>query len=304
MKRKVKILKQCGNEEHRLFIEHLKALKYSYMSLRLYSYCLDQFDSHTKAAGVSDHAQITKQLILDYLKNLKGRGFSEASRGIYYRPLLRFFAYLEERQKIFLNPTMGISLITPCKLPVVASESEISKMLEAPDTEKPKGLRDKAFLELLYSTGMRREEIISLNLSDINMDEATVRVVGKGEKERILPIGKSALHWLAKYIKTARVELMEEAESKALWVKHGGGRIGYDFVQAMINQCRDKAGIKRKLACHDFRRAFATHMLQRGASPVDVQHLLGHADFSHLRKYLRLTIADLKNVHSESRVSQ
>jgi integrase/recombinase XerD len=300
-----KTFRPCRNEEHRLFVEHLMAKKFSWRTQRLSSYCLDDFGEYLKGLRINHYSQVTKQVLLDYLRELKEhRHYKDTSIEIFFRPVKLFFDYLEEQQKIFINPAKEITLRIPRRLPVVVTEEEIGKMLNSPDIGSPKGVRDRAFMEVLYSTGMRREEIIQLNLADINHQDLTVRVIGKGSKERVLPIGKTAMHWLNEYINKARVELLEGSENKALWIRKGGGRINYESVQAIINIYKAKSGITRKLTCHDFRRAFATHMLRHGASPIDVQLLLGHADLHHLRNYLQLTIADLKKIHEESRVGQ
>jgi len=281
-----KTFRPCRNSEHGLFIEHLAARKYSWRTQRLASYCLDDFDAYLKKKNIRDHNQVKKQLVLDYLQQLRDRGLKEVSIEIFFRPVKLFFDYLEEKQQVFVNPAADIHIKVPNKIPSVLSEEVIRKLLNAPDLGKPKGVRDRAFMELAYNTGMRREELIRLDLTDINMQEASVRVLGKGQKERILPIGKSAIHWLNEYITKARVELLEESENKALWVKRGGGRINYECAQSLINLSKERAGITRKIGCHDFRRAFATHLLQHGAGPIDVQHLLGHASLHHLRNYL------------------
>jgi len=304
MKKRVMILKPCEDGEHGLFIEQLKTLKYSLTTQCMYTFCLNYFNRYLKGRNITGHIRVTKQVMLDYIQNMRNSGFADASVEIYFRPVRLFFGFLEERQKVFVNPAAGIQIKTPKLLPSVASEEEMNLMITAPDTRKPVGVRDRAFMELLYSTGMRRQEIIQLDLTDLNMQEATVRVLGKGDRERLLPIGKNAMRWLQEYISKARPVLLEESESRALWVKHGGGRINYECVQSIVALSRKRAGMKRKIVCHDFRRAFATHMLQHGAHPVDIQQLLGHVDLSHLRNYLRLTVADLKKMHSESRVGE
>lgn len=291
-------------EQHGLFIEELKARKYSAKTLSLYGHGLDRFEAYLKAKGIREHVDVTRQDVLAYVQELRDRGYKAASVRSYLTAVTLFFGYLEERQKLFVNPAGGLTLKAPDKLPVVPSREDILKMLEAPNTGRATGVRDRAFLELAYSTGMRRAELIGLQVADVNLAEASVRVLGKGQKERILPIGRSALHWLGEYIHRARVELLAESENKALWIRKGGGRISYEAVQAIISRSRKKAGIARTLSCHDFRRAFATHMLQNGAHPVDIQHLLGHADLSKLRHYLRLTALDLKKMHAESRPGQ
>ena len=302
--KKEQILKPCVNKEHGLFIAHARAMRYSFKTLSLHTYCLNYFYQYIESRGIVGWTRVTRQHLLDYLGYMQKKGLSKASMAVFLRPVRLFFRYLEEQQKIFINPAKDLSFKAEVRLPTVLSEEEVRRMLDAPDTGRARGVRDKAFMELAYSTGMRRAELIQLDLADINTEDASVRFVGKGGKERVLPIGKSAMRWLNEYVSKARVELLEGSENKALWVKQGGGRLNYDCVQCLLTLHKKKACITRKVSCHDFRRAFATHMLQHGAGPVDVQHLLGHADLHHLRSYLCLTIADLKKIHSASVVGK
>ena len=203
-----------------------------------------------------------------------------------------------------MNPTSGIMIKVPKNLPAVPDEGDIEKLINACTTKTPCGIRDRAFLELLYSTVMRREEMIRLELQDIDLKEATVRVMGKGLKERILPIGQGAMHWLGEYINNARCKLCSSGDEKGLWVTRGVRRVLYNWIPFILRKYAKLSGITTKITCHDFRRAFATHMLRNGAGVVDVQQLLGHSDLSHLRHYLRLTIVDLKKMHTESRLGK
>ena len=304
MQKKCNIASIAEDSVYGLFLQHLKSLGFAAESILAYRDSLRYFLDYLQGRGIESHLGVTRQIALDYIQSLRDRKISEASIDIYCRPAKQTYDFLIERQELFINPFHGIIVTMPKKLQPVLSQDDVSRILDAVDLKKPIGVRDRALLELLYNTGLRRAEIIRLNLVSVNLADRTVRVLGKGSKERLMPIGNNTVKWMERYINDARIKLLEGSISEALWIKSGGGRIGYELIEQMFRKYKKILGYTQRLSCHDFRRAFATHMLQNGADPVSLQHLLGHADLSHLKNYLRLTIADLKKAHAESRVSQ
>ena len=233
------------------------------------------------------------------------RGFRPASVSVYVRGVRGFFRWLRQRQLLFVDPTEGIPAQRgPRPLCHVPSEEDVKLLLGAPDTSTSTGLRNRTYLEMLYTTGMRREESLRLEVSDIDRENATVRVMGKGNRERVLPLGSSASAWLARYLVKARPRMQEGTVTDALWIGRGGHPLGYPTVAGIMRTASMQAGLQQPISAHALRRACATHMLQHGAHPVQIQMLLGHASLRHLSQYLRLTITELHEAHAKSRPGQ
>jgi len=214
-----------------------------------------------------------------------------------------FFRWLEQRQKIFLNPAEGLvvgRVVRPILF--VPSRAQVKLLLAQPDVSRPLGVRDRAFLEVLYSTGARLQEMMALGLSDPDLTRGVLRLMGKGRKERMVPLGRQAVHWLRKYLREARPRLVgENVDEPALWV--GGNtrrKAGGQALQRQLQTYSRRCGLP-SLSPHALRRACATHMLANGAHPVQIQMLLGHAGMNTLGQYLRVTITDLRKAHKRSK---
>ncbi len=183
-------------------------------------------------------------------------------------------------------------------LPAVLSEREMEDLLEAPDTGKPKGVRDRAMLELLYACGLRVSELIALRHDQVNLKADVLRLTGKGGKERLVPFGECAAQWLERYLREARPKLMQGcAETGDLFVTRRGqamSRQGFWFV---LRQLARRVGIAKPLSPHTLRHTFATHLLNHGADLRVVQMLLGHSDLSTTQIYTHVAHDDLKNLH-------
>ena len=243
-------------------------------------------------------------MILDYMQSLKDQNLSDCTLEVYFRVLRLLYKYLEDEQRIFVDPTTGLNYVVKKRLKAAPTEEVITAVMDSVDTSTPAGVRNRAMLEVLYGTGVRREELVVMNTEDIDLDVGTIKIRGKGGKERLVPVGDHLGEWLRRYMVDAKPKLMFEAETKALWVMQGGGRLGYSSIHQVLRVCKARIGMTERLTVHDFRRAFATHMLQNGASPIELQALLGHSTLKHLSYYLRLTIKDMKKMHAASRVGQ
>lgn len=218
----------------------------------------------------------------------------------------KFFQFLEDTGKIFISP-MAKTVIrwTPRRLKHVPSEEDMRKLLAAVDTTKPNGVRDRALLEVMYSTGARMGELLNMSVFDPDLDRGTVRVFGKGKKERTVPLGKHAVLWLKQYLKTARPKLLKDRiEVTALWVGTFCNPIKKSRVDQIVKAASDAAGLTPAASSHAVRRACATHMLRGGAHPVQIQMLLGHATLNTLSQYLQVTITDMQKMHQQSRVGR
>ena len=185
-------------------------------------------------------------------------------------------------------------------LPKFLSLDEVDRLLEQPDTDTPAGTRDRALLELLYATGMRVSELVSLRLGDVNLDGGFLTCLGKGAKERIVPIGRVATDWVRTYLVTARPVLDKRQTSQFLFLNARGGnsltRVGF---WKIIKRYGLQAGLRRDLSPHTIRHSFATHLLERGADLRVIQTLLGHADLSTTQIYTHILEARLKAVYDE-----
>ena len=212
----------------------------------------------------------------------------------YYRYLVR----IGERQD---NPTALISAPKIHRsLPQSLGEIDIEKLLDAPDLESNFGLRDRCMLELMYSSGLRVSELVGLQLNQINTNLGLVRLIGKGNKERVIPVGEEALHWLAKYVKEARPELQSaKSISDALFLSSRGSAITRQAFWQNIKKHLLKAGVKTVFSPHSLRHAFATHLLNHGADLRTVQMLLGHSSLSTTQIYTHIAQARLQSIHAQ-----
>jgi integrase/recombinase XerD len=183
------------------------------------------------------------------------------------------------------------------KLPTHLSVAETERLLAQPDVGTPEGLRDRAMIELLYSTGLRVSELVSLNISDLNMDAGFLRCIGKGDKERLVPVGQAAVSAVQRYLRDARPQLMRGRGSRHLFVSRLGRGMGRMRFWQLLKRYGRKAGLRRELAPHQLRHSFATHLLEGGADLRSVQMMLGHADISTTQIYTHVVQERLKQIY-------
>lgn len=221
-------------------------------------------------------------------------------------PLLAFFKWLTRRNVILYNPANELELPRVEKrLPRdLLSAEEAERVLAQPDIEEPLGIRDRAILETLYSTGVRRMELARLQVFDLDRDRGTVMVrQGKGRKDRLLPIGERALAWVEKYLWDVRPELVPDPDPGTLFLTGLGAAYGLDGLTRLVRRYVVRAGVEKQGACHMFRHSMATVMLDNGADIRFVQEMLGHAQLSTTQIYTQVAIAKLKEVHAATHPS-
>ncbi|MDO9468054.1 MAG: site-specific tyrosine recombinase XerD, partial [Thiobacillus sp.] len=204
----------------------------------------------------------------------------------YTSALKRFYRYLLRENLIAADPTLNLdSPKLPRALPKTLTEADVERLLDSADTDTSLGLRDRAMLETLYATGLRVSELVGLKLTAVNLNDGVLRVTGKGNKDRLVPLGEEAVQWLKRYLADARPLLMEKNLSDAVFVTTRGGGMTRQAFWYLIRRRAQAAGITRPLSPHTLRHAFATHLLNHGADLRVVQMLLGHSDISTTQIY-------------------
>jgi integrase/recombinase XerD len=214
--------------------------------------------------------------------------------------LRRFYQFAIHQHHLTADPTITIEAPRRVRaLPKSLSEIEVEKLLAAPPADEPLGMRDRAMLELLYATGLRVSELVSLKLSQVSQDMGVVRLIGKGNKERLVPVGEVALDWVRRYLKEARPLLLEQRLSDALFITGRGESMTRQAFWQLIKRYARRAEIKQALSPHTLRHAFATHLINHGADLRVVQLLLGHADISTTQIYTHVARERLKQLHAK-----
>ena len=212
----------------------------------------------------------------------------------------RFFRYIMREGMRDTDPTADIEMPRIGRsLPKTLTEEEVDSLLNAPNTDEPLGHRDRAMLELLYATGLRVSELINLKQSQINFNQGVLRIVGKGDRERLIPLGDESQRWLKDFIDGPRMEILLERQTDYLFPTRRGDRMTRQAFWHIIKRYSDKAGVRKKLSPHSLRHAFATHLLNRGADLRVVQLLLGHSDLSTTQIYTHVARERLKDLHGE-----
>ena len=242
---------------------------------------------------------VKRNTISGYLAELEKKQISATSRARLLSSLRRFYAFLLREKKIELDP---VALIDAPKLgrslPKTLSEKDVESLLNAPNISTLLGLRDRVLFEVLYATGLRVSELVGLLLTQVNLQQGVVRVTGKGNKERLVPLGEESINWLEKYLITARVDLLKGKITDALFVTNRGGAMTRHAFWHLIKRYAKKAEISTEISPHTLRHAFATHLLNHGADLRVVQMLLGHSDLSTTQIYTHVAKARLKSLHS------
>ena len=251
--------------------------------------------------GLSDELiNAHRDTIVKYLSDLEDREISARSRARLLSSLRRFYAYLLREKKIEVDP---VALIDAPKLgrslPKTLTEEDVESLLDAPDTTTLLGLRDRVLFEVLYATGLRVSELVGLQLTEINLQQGVLRVTGKGNKERLVPLGEEAINWLEKYISNTRADLLKGQVTDALFVTTRGAAMTRQAFWYLIKRYAVQAEITPTISPHTLRHAFATHLLNHGADLRVVQMLLGHSDLSTTQIYTHVAQARLKSLHSQ-----
>ena len=243
---------------------------------------------------------INSKDIQDYFSDRQKNNIGSSTQARILTCLHSFYQYLLANQLIKKDPTEQLSQPKlEKKLPVFLNIQEVEKLLEAPSSSSLFGQRDRAMLELLYSCGLRVSELINLSYHNINLKEEFIRIHGKGNKERVLPMGEVAIDYLMKYETNARAMLLKNGQSDSYFLSNRGSAMSRQNFFYIIKAYANQVGIDKPLSPHSLRHAFATHLVQKGADLRSVQLMLGHSDISSTQLYTHIQNAQLKAQHAK-----
>ncbi len=283
------------------FVRHLQVERgLSSNTVRAYAIDLRTYLDWAARSQV-DPIRLNHRRFRRYLAELNAAGYSAKTVSRRLSAVRSFFGYLNDSGVVETNPAASAS--TPKighDLPRKVSDSQAEKLLDACDISTAAGLRDRAFLELLYASGARISELAALKVSDVDFSNGCVRLFGKGAKERIVPLYKMMLELLDRYIRSGRMELLSGKSSDALFVSTRGNAMSADSLRRVFKQCASQAGLDPSLHPHDMRHAFATTLLEHGADLRSVQEMLGHASLSTTQIYTHLSVEHMKDVYMNS----
>lgn len=244
--------------------------------------------------------EASSQDINQYFKLRQEQGFTRRSVARVLSSLKRFYAHLLREGFLNQDPCELLSAPKlPKRLPDALNESDVEALLAAPNTLADLGLRDRAMLEVLYASGLRVSELVNLHFQQVNLRMACLRVKGKGDKERLVPVGEVAMDWLQRYLQDSRETILVNRQSDYLFVTHRGTAMTRQGFWHIIKRYALQAGIEKHLSPHTLRHAFATHLLNHGADLRVVQLLLGHSNLSTTQIYTHVAKQRLKQLHSE-----
>lgn len=264
-----------------------------------YEHDLSRFAEYLESKGTTNFRDAASSDISDFLYLLNEMGFSASTRSRYLSSIRGIYNYYFATGRISSDISEMVELPKSRRtLPDTLSSEEIIKLIESPDTSKPAGIRDRALMETLYACGLRVSELLSLKTRDIIQDMEIIRVFGKGSKERIVPIGGSALSWIDNYLNNSRPKFFKSKKSEdILFLNQRGSGLSRMGIWKIIDKYANAAGLKIHVHPHMFRHSFATHLLEGGADLRAVQEMLGHSDISTTQIYTHIDRDFIKEVH-------
>ena len=270
--------------------------------------CILAFQEFLERAEIKEPEEIQTRHVLEFQKarseyrNRYGKQDQAQVQNRYLGEVKGFFKYLKQSGELIRDPSEEVDYIKiPLRLPKDAlSLREMKRFLKVADGNTERGYRDRTILELFYSTGLRRQELLSLKVQDLDLEEGLLRVIGKGDKERAVPIGRVAGEYLKNYLHHIRPKLSGGRENDTLFLSLNGKPFGRGGLEKLINHCHKKSGIEKKITTHTFRRSCATGMIRNHANVMHVRSLLGHSSMDAIQSYVDLTIMDLKKEHRKT----
>ncbi len=290
------------------FLTFLRANKnYSPKTIESYGLDLFQFLEYLQEKRISELAAIDYRLIRSYLAKLKAANYAKRSIARKLACIRSFFKYLCRQGYLERNPVLGIT--TPKlekRLPQFLYQQEVADLLKLPEATGALAIRDSAILEILYSSGLRLQEVVGLTLKDVDFSRGYLRVFGKGSKERLVPLGEPARRALERYVSEVRPLLLKQNPNPSVkpidsvFLNRRGTGLSGRSIERMFEKYVKRLALNRKLSPHSIRHSFATHLLENGADLRVVQELLGHADLSTTQIYTHLTREKIRSVYQKS----
>jgi integrase/recombinase XerD len=279
------------------FQNHLIAEGDELATVRAYDYDLKQLHSYLKQRD-NDLLSATVLDLRGFIHSLFDLGLSPVSINRKISSIKTFYRFLLNSKSIATSPAEDLELQkVRRKLPLVLSVEEVGMILEAADETTPLGLRDRVCLELLYSSGLRISELLTLKISDLKLNDNLISVIGKGDKQRVVPFGNRAKRAIEAYLNSGRPFLLKKRSSPLLVLNARGSRLSRMGFCKVLRKYKIKSGLKKRITAHTFRHSFATHLLEGGADLRAVQELLGHADISTTQIYTHIDREYLKEIH-------
>lgn len=284
-----------------LYLDHLRVERgLAANTIEAYGRDLQRFLDYLTRQGQTRLDGINRSALLGYLLSLDRAQLAARSRARILSSLKGFFRFLAQEDMIPENPAGDIETPkTLAALPHALSLREVEALLEAPNLENAGGLRDRTMLELMYAAGLRVSELIGLETARVNLEAGYVRTMGKGHKERLVPIGEEARNWTRRYLSEARPHLIKNTSSPCLFVSRRGKKLSRQYFWKKIKAYGLVAGIHKEISPHVLRHSFATHLLEHGADLRVVQMMLGHADISTTQIYTHVSRERLRRVHQD-----
>lgn len=262
---------------------------------------LNGYISFCRQRGLFTVEQAGKDAIMSYLFQMQLKGRSPATISRHLAAIKSYYRFAVNEGVIIKDPAQDLESPKPAqRLPRVLTVEEVDLLLSQPLISDPAGLRDKAMLELLYATGLRVSELVSLDINNLNLENGFVRCLGKGSKERVVPLGDIAARFIREYLARGRYKLEKAKVTPALFVNHRGQRLTRQGFWKIIKKYARKAKINTDITPHTLRHSFATHLLENGADIRSVQEMLGHTDISTTQIYTHLTQKRVKEVYNRS----
>jgi integrase/recombinase XerD len=262
---------------------------------------LHKYFTFLQEQKITSWQEIDRYIIMEYLQTLHNENNSSATVIRMISSLRGFHQFLRQEQKTDHDPMQHIDSPKKAqKLPSTLSVEEVTTLIETPDTTKPLGIRNRTILEVMYATGLRVSELVDLKLGDLHLSMGLLQTIGKGDKERIIPLGDYAIQWIETYLEEARPFLLKSNPSEQhLFVNHHGHSLSRQGVWKNLKQIVREAGINKTITPHTLRHSFATHLLENGADLRIVQELLGHADISTTQIYTHITKQRMADVYKQ-----
>jgi integrase/recombinase XerD len=286
------------------FKQHLKAKGYAAATIASYRKGLSVFGAYLQSRDIDDLRRVSAQIIEDYRSKVMAEPIAAESKALKLRPVKRLFEHLVKSHKLLINPAEN--LVETCrtrrKIGATLSLDEVKALLARPNLSLKTGIRDRAILEVFYATGIRLDELISLEIYHVDLADKVIFIrKGKGGRQRVVPLSKTAAAYLKEYLEKIRPYYARKVpKQRRLFINHFGLAMTPGAIRQLMRTCRVAAGIDKPVSPHTLRRSCATHMLAAGADIRYIQKLLGHKELKTTQAYTRVMPVDIKQTHTKT----